>query len=374
LIVADVVVINHTLLFMLLGSPEEQEERDEGYLFPNDFIIFDEAHTIEQVASRQIGIGISQYGLRATIQRLYNARSKKGLFTVTRDAREGISVFLQQSAEEYVYWIERTGKAARNITLNAAPIDVAPVLRRMLFRDDCTSVMTSATLAVGRPDLAYFRRRIGADDAEPLQLGSPFDFQKQMKLFVVRKMPDPRDDGYCAALAEWVARFVEDTDGRAFVLFTSYRSMQQLALEMESFFVRQKMNLLVQGRGAPRSQLLEQFKTTPRSVLFGTDSFWMGVDVPGDALSNVIITRLPFAVPDHPLIEAKLELIQARGGDAFTEYSLPEAILKFRQGVGRLIRTKSDSGIVVILDNRIVTKTYGRAFLKALPECPVKIL
>jgi ATP-dependent DNA helicase DinG len=456
LLAADVVVINHTLLFMLLGSPEEQEEREEGYLFPNDFLIFDEAHTIEQTASRQIGIGISQYGLRATIQRLYNARSKKGLFAVTRDAagvtlaaslvdeadrffsaideranfkkdgreyrvrvadfvddqitgrlaalqmrigevvrktedellkaelqelgrrigeaREGIAVFLQQSAQEYVYWIERTGKTARNITLNAAPIDVAPVLRRMLFRDDCTSVMTSATLAVGRPDLAYFRRRIGADDAEPLQLGSPFDFQKQMKLFVVRKMPDPRDHGYGAALAEWVARFVEDTEGRAFVLFTSYRSMQQLALEMESFFAKQKMNLLVQGKGAPRSQLLEQFKTTPRSVLFGTDSFWMGVDVPGEALSNVIITRLPFAVPDHPLTEAKLELIQARGGDAFTEYSLPEAILKFRQGVGRLIRTKSDNGIIVILDNRIVTKTYGRAFLKALPNCPVKIL
>ena len=456
LLAADVVVINHTLLFMLLGSPEEQEEREEGYLFPNDFLIFDEAHTIEQTASRQIGIGISQYGLRATIQRLYNARSKKGLFTVTRDAagvtlaaslvdeadrffsavderanfkkdgreyrvreadfvddqitgrlavlqvrigevvrkaeddllkaelqelgrrigeaREGIAVFLQQSAEEYVYWIERRGTTARNITLNAAPIDVAPVLRRMLFREDRTSVMTSATLAVGRPDLAYFRRRIGAEDAEPLQLGSPFDFQKQMKLFVVRKMPDPRDAGYSAALAEWVARFVEDTAGRAFVLFTSYRSMQQLALEMESFFARQRMTLLVQGKGAPRSQLLEQFKTTPRSVLFGTDSFWMGVDVPGEALSNVIITRLPFAVPDHPLIEAKLELIQARGGDAFTEYSLPEAILKFRQGVGRLIRTKSDNGIIVILDNRVVTKTYGRAFLKALPECPVKIL
>ncbi len=455
LLAADVVVINHTLLFMLLGSPEEQEEREEGYLFPNDFIIFDEAHTLEQVASRQIGIGISQYGLRSTIQRLYNARSKKGLFTVTRDAagvtlaaslveeadrffaaideranfrkgrecrvreadfvadqitgrltalqarigevvrktedeflkaelqelgrrisaaREGISIFLQQSEKEWVYWIERTGKAAQNITLNASPIDVAPVLRRMLFREDCTSVMTSATLAVGRPDLAYFRRRVGADDAEPLQLGSPFDFQKQMKLFVVRKMPDPRDEAYSAALAEWIARFVEDTEGRAFVLFTSYRSMQLLAGEMEEFFVRQKMNLLVQGKGAPRSQLLEQFKNTPRSVLFGTDSFWMGVDVPGEALSNVIITRLPFAVPDHPLIEAKLELIQARGGDAFTEFSLPEAILKFRQGVGRLIRTKSDTGIVVVLDNRIVTKTYGRAFLKALPECPVKIL
>ena len=134
------------------------------------------------------------------------------------------------------------------------------------------------------------------------------------------------------------------------------------------------MNLLVQGQGAPRGTLLEEFKSTARSVLFGTDSFWMGVDVPGDALSNVIITRLPFAVPDHPLIEAKLELIQERGGDAFSEYSLPEAILKFRQGVGRLIRTKSDRGIVVILDNRVVTKPYGRAFLKALPGCPVKII
>ncbi len=191
-----------------------------------------------------------------------------------------------------------------------------------------------------------------------------------MKLFVVQKMPDPRADGYIAALAHWVAHFVEETDGRAFVLFTSYRGMQQLAPEMEAFFERKGMNLLVQGQGAPRGKLLEEFKTTPRSVLFGTDSFWMGVDVPGDALSNVIITRLPFAVPDHPLVEAKLELIQERGGDAFTEYSLPEAILKLRQGVGRLIRTRSDQGIVVILDNRIVTKAYGRAFLKALPSLP----
>ena len=156
------------------------------------------------------------------------------------DAREGISIFLQQSEENYVYWVERTGKTSHNISLNAAPIDVAPVLRRMLFRENCASVMTSATLAVGRPDLAYFRRRIGADEAEPLQLGSPFDFQKQMKLFVVRKMPDPRDAAYSAALAEWVAHFVEDTDGRAFVLFTSYRSMQQLALEMEDFFASRK--------------------------------------------------------------------------------------------------------------------------------------
>jgi ATP-dependent DNA helicase DinG len=195
-----------------------------------------------------------------------------------------------------------------------------------------------------------------------------------MRLFVVQKMPDPRDAGYTKELERWIAHFIEKTDGRAFVLFTSYRDMQQVAGEMQKFFLEKGMNLLVQGGGAPRGKLLEEFKTTPRSVLFGTDSFWGGVDVPGEALSNVIITRLPFAVPDHPLIEAKLELIQERGGDAFSEYSLPEAILKLRQGVGRLIRTKTDRGIIVILDNRIVTKPYGRSFMQALPKCPVEIL
>src|SRR5881227_1772108 len=385
LLSSDVIVINHTLLFMLLGSPDQQEERESGYLFPNDFIIFDEAHTVEQVASRQIGIGISQYGLRSTIQRLYNTRSRKGLFTVMRDAdgvrlaaelvddvdkffaavelksdfrkgrefrvrdvdfvpdtitsrltalqarvadvvkraddeilkaelqefgrrirdaRDGIAIFLEQSAPEHVYWVERTGKTERYLSLNAAPVDLAPVLRRMLFRENCCCIMTSATLAVGRPELRYFRERVGATEAEPLQLGSPFDFQKQMKMFVVQKMPDPRDGGYHKALEHWIAHFMQKSEGRAFVLFTSYRDMQQVAGAMEKFFATNDMNLLLQGGGAPRSKLLEQFKSTPRSVLFGTDSFWGGVDVPGEALSNVIITRLPFAVPDHPLMEA----------------------------------------------------------------------
>ena len=452
---AQVVVINHTLLFMLLGGVEEQMERESGFLFPDDFLILDEAHTVEQIASRQIGTVVSQYLLRATVQRLYNARSKKGLFTVTRDAegvrlaaeiveevdqffealgtrcdfrkgrefrvrlpdivsdsitgrlialqsrvaevvkrqddemlkselqelgrrlfeaRRGIQIFLEQSARNHVYWVERTGKIGQLLTLNAAPIDIAPALRQILFRDGCTCIMTSATLGVGRKDLAYFRKRVGAEEAVPLQLGSPFNFNEQMKMFVVRKMPDPREDGYEDALEHWIEHFLGKTDGHAFVLFTNYRPMQGLAVRMENFCAEHDLNLLVQGGGMPRTKLLEQFKNTPRSVLFGTDSFWGGVDVPGDALRNVIITRLPFAVPDHPLIEAKLESIEAEGGDAFTEYSLPEAILKLRQGVGRLIRTRSDHGIIVILDNRIVTKPYGRAFMSALPKCPVEIL
>src|SRR5213076_846597 len=391
LLSSDVIVINHTLLFMLLGSPDQQAERESGYLFPNDFIILDEAHTVEQTASRQIGIGISQYGLRSTIQRLYNARTRKGLFTVMRDAagvrlaadlvdrgdhffaaiesrsdfrkgrefrvrspefvadsitghlsallarisevtrraddeflkvelqelsrrirdaRDGIAIFLEQSAREHVYWVERTGKTAQFLSLNAAPIDLAPVLRRMIFRDDCCCIMTSATLSVGRADLAYFRQRVGADEVEPVLLGSPFNFQKQMRIFIVKKMPDPREAAYGEALEHWIAHFVEKTDGRAFVLFTNHRGMQQAAERMGQFFSQKQFNLLVQGGGAPRGKLLDQFKTTPGSVLFGTDSFWMGVDVPGEALSNVIITRLPFAVPDHPLVEAKLELIE----------------------------------------------------------------
>jgi len=310
LLAADVIVLNHTLLFILLGSPDQQAERESGFLFPNDFLILDEAHTVEQVASKQIGIGVSQYGLRSTIQRLYNSRTRKGLFTVmrdaagvrlaaeliddvdkffaavesksdfrkgrefrvrdidfvpdtitrpltvlqariaevvkraddeilkaelqefgrrVRDARDGIAIFLEQSAPKHVYWIERTGKSERFLALNAAPVDLAPVLRRMLFREDCCCVMTSATLAVGRPDLAYFRERIGATDAEPLELGSPFNFQRQMKMFVVQKMPDPRDAPYHRELERWIAHFVEKTEGCAFVLFTNYRDMQQVA-------------------------------------------------------------------------------------------------------------------------------------------------
>jgi ATP-dependent DNA helicase DinG len=279
------------------------------------------------------------------------------------EIRDDLRFLLRAGDADYVFFVEFRGKG---IFLRASPIDVSKIVRELLFERMRTTVLTSATLTVDG-GFEYIRGRLGIRSAGELRLPSEFDFRRQAILYLPPRMPDPRDANFAAAAGRQVTEILTRTRGRAFVLFTSYatlRVVQEIA-EMALDYP-----ILVQGT-APRTQLLKQFRDTPHSVLLATASFWQGVDVVGDALSCVIVDKLPFASPADPVTAARIDAIRARGGEPFGEYQVPLAILTLQQGLGRLIRHRQDRGVLAVLDPRLRTKGYGRRFIASLPPAPL---
>ncbi len=277
--------------------------------------------------------------------------------------RDDLRFMLAASDAAYVYFVELRG---RGVFLRAAPIDVSRIIQELLFDRMRAAILTSATLAVGG-SFEYARTRLGIKHAQELRVPSEFDFATQSLLYLPRRMPPPKSPAFADAVAREVVEIVRRTDGRAFVLFTSYATMHAV---YETVMGAVPYPLLVQGT-APRSALLAQFRVTPHAVLFATSSFWQGVDVVGEQLSCVIIDKLPFASPGDPITAARIENVNALGGDAFNDYQVPLAILTLLQGLGRLIRHRTDRGVLAVLDPRLRTMGYGRRFLQAFPPAPV---
>jgi ATP-dependent DNA helicase DinG len=302
--------------------------------------------------------------LEATIRLLKEPGEE--LLSIARrahDIREQLTQLLRADDPDYVFFIEMRG---RGVFLRAAPIDVSDLVGELLIEPLQATVLTSATLAVDG-SFDYVRSRLGLRGARSLLLPSEFDFATQALLYLPRRMPDPRSAGFAAAAASEILELLRRSHGRAFVLFTSYAALREVRATIDG---RLPFPVLVQGT-APRTTLLQQFRETPHAVLLATASFWQGVDVAGDALSCVIVDKLPFASPGDPITAARIEAVNATGGNAFADYQVPLAILTLKQGLGRLIRTRSDRGVLAVLDPRLRTMGYGARFLSALPPAPV---
>ena len=451
---ADVVIVNHSLLFSLIASGAASEIGSKGVLFSNDMCVLDEAHLIHDVAAENFGLSISSRALNRELKRIYDPRKKRGLImrgglareiekdvvadaireseeffasvrqkyltkrdTVSLSSPEWIentldkpleilaqtlaslasraqseqaaseikdyqrriiaarnalqdAVFL--SSRDHVYWVEKSG-SSENVSIQSAPIDVAPILREVLFERETSVILTSATLATSKGNLDSFIEKTGAEAAEKFVANSPFDYKKNMRVMLCNDAPEPDKDSKkldCENIAKIIERLCAGVEGGTLVLFTGYYEMNKTADFLYESNILKDRRILVQKQ-MPRAELIARFKEHGNAVLLGTDSFWTGIDVPGKALSQVIITRLPFANPSHPLVEARNNKILSEGGKPFIQLSIPEAIIKFRQGVGRLIRSKTDKGIISLLDSRLVSKPYGRNFMAALPPAPV---
>ena len=451
---ANVVIVNHALLFALInagGARAAGVKHDvRGVLFADDFLVLDEAHTVPEVATDHFGLSLSSYGVDRALKHLFNPRTKRGVLRKFGDAaaqqlvvdaldaskqffdflaatllasrpivrvrdpdvaeplldgplgalhrllakladkledgrerdelleqkqrikgiQASVAGWLDLADQGHVYWAERGGRKQTIVTLRSAPIDVAPALRQHLFGCGTSIVCTSATLAMGG-QMEPFAARLGADGAKAIVVKSPFDFERHMRVFVARDVPLPSPGEARLALdvlADYVGFCTERVRGGSLVLFTSYTDMRAIAATLEPAYRTAGRPFLMQGADLSRTELAKHMRAHGNAVLFGTDSFWTGVDVPGDALAQVIITRLPFDPPTHPVTEAKCEHIRDAGGSPFNDLTLPDAIIKFRQGIGRLIRTATDRGVVTILDSRVLAKAYGKLFLDSLPN------
>lgn len=449
---AHIVIVNHSLLFTHINAGGAAAKGGgRGVLFPDDFVVLDEAHTVPEVATEHFGLRLSSYGTDRMLKHLYNPKTNRGLLQkfgnatdrqlvvdaleasqqffafvderllakqpIARVREEGfaepwldgpllalhksvrtladrfddgrereelleqagrlktyqtsLQLFLSVAEpEKFVYWVERSGRRQTIVTLRSAPIDVAPFIREELLRRQTSVIFTSATLAMGGR-IEPFQQRVGAEKARAAVELSPFDFERHMRVCIATDVPLPSPQEARLALdvlADYIDFCTRRTKGGSLVLFTSYADMRKVAEQLEPIYEGARRPFFMQGRDHSRTELARQLRAAGNGVLFGTDSFWTGIDVPGDALSQVIVTRLPFEVPTHPILEARTERIREQGGNPFQELTLPEALVKFRQGIGRLIRSARDRGMVTILDSRIVQKPYGRLFLECLPQ------